>query len=144
MSGNTILNDNLERVFIDLFGKYRNSRVEADTIIIPINHNNKIPRIVTFREKEKFKNLIFADDLIYIKPDKDLIDSKYLFYVMQTQAIINKLNEEKKLSCRKVEEVTIKLPSMERQLEIVKQLDLIGSKKVELDKQEKNILEKLI
>ena len=144
LSGNTILNDNLERVFIDLFGKYRNSRVEADTIIIPINHNNKIPRIVTFREKEKFKNLIFADDLIYIKPDKDLIDSKYLFYVMQTQAIINKLNEEKKLSCRKVEEVTIKLPSMERQLEIVKQLDLIGSKKVELDKQEKNILEKLI
>ena len=53
LSGNTILNDNLERVFIDLFGKYRNSRVEADTIIIPINHNNKIPRIVTFREKRK-------------------------------------------------------------------------------------------
>lgn len=141
---NTIIEEsNFEKVYIDLYGKFKNARVEAETILVPVNHNNKIPKFVNWKDKEKFRNLIFADDVIFIKPDKDYIDPKFLFYMMNTSEIINKLNEEKKLTCGKVESLQFKLPSMKEQLEIVKQLDLISSKKVELDKQAKKILEKL-
>lgn len=141
---NTIIEDRkLEKVFIDLYGKYKNVRVESDTIIVPVNHNNKVPKLVTFKDKEKFKNLIIADEIICITPDKDYINPRFLFYMMSTPEIINKLNQEKKLRCSDVENLKFNLPNMKSQLEIVKQLDSINSQKVELEKQAKKILAKL-
>lgn len=144
LSDNTIIEDsNFEKVYVDLYGKFKNARVEAETIIIAVNHINRIPRFVNFSNKEKFKNLIFADDVIFVKPNKDYVNPKFLFYMLNTSEIINQLNEEKKLTCGKVESLQFNLPSMKEQLEIVKQLDLINSKKVELDKQARKILENL-
>ena len=150
---NTIIEGReLDKVFIDLYGKYKNVRVESDTIILPVNHNNKVPKLVTFKDKEKFKNLIIADEIICITPDKNYVNPKYLFYIISTPKIINRLNnyenndedkKKKKLTCSEVESLTFNLPSMEKQLEIVKELDLINSKKVELEKQAKKILTNL-
>ena len=130
---NTIKNDeNVEEVYIDLYGKYANSIVQNDDIILPVNHKNRLAKFIN--KSVKFENLIYSNDIIFLRVNRDRIDPKFLYFILTTQEMLNKLNEEKKLSCEKVESLDFELPDMHEQQEMVKQIEKVNLKKLELEK----------
>lgn len=136
---NTIkTNENFEEVYIDLYGKFSNSIVQSENIILPVNHKNRLAKFIN--KSANFENLIYSNDIIFLRVNRDRIEPKFLYFILTLPEMVNKLNEERKLSCEKVENLEFILPDKNEQEEIVKQLEKINLKKLELENHLKEMI----
>ncbi|MFR8233212.1 MAG: restriction endonuclease subunit S [Clostridia bacterium] len=136
---NTIkANENFEEVYIDLYGKYANSIVQSQELILPVNSKNKLAKFIN--RSANFENLIYSNEIIYLKVNRDKIEPKFLYFILTLPEMVNKLSEEKKLKCETVEEIEFELPDKNEQQKVVKQLEKVNLKRLEIE----NYLKKMI
>ena len=75
-----------------------------------------------------------------MRVNRDRIEPKFLYFILTLPEMVNKLNEERKLSCEKVENLEFILPDKNEQEEMVKQLEKINLKKLELENHLKEMI----
>lgn len=123
-----------KEVYIPIYTKYKNTILQTEQLIAPVNHKNRRMKFVNWQDKTKFKNFVYADDLIIIKPNKDRILPKFLYYILNTEAMLKKLNEGDRLTCETVGNLDFILPPIQDQIDMVKELEKINYKKAQLEK----------
>ena len=93
------------------------------------------------------KNICLQRSVAVIKPKSDLVDSRFLMY--QLQSMRTQLEQEargvaqKGIYLKQVENLQIKVPSLDEQLRVVKKLDKV-SKLIALRKEQLTKLEQLV
>lgn len=130
-SNDTLITNTLESksVYTDLGKKYKNSRPRNYDIVISQRSSYTTPHFVYFGNNNLADDYIYDNSVIFVRSISDKINMKYVFYLMSTNKIRNKINistqnqNPKHIKCATIEDIIIDLPSLDEQDKIVKELE---------------------
>ena len=128
----------------DIKGQFKKLFQKGDILYSEIRPANKHYAFVDFESK----NYVASTKLMVLRPKKDKIRSKYLYYILKNKDVVNFLQglaESRsgtfpQITFSELSTIDINLPSLENQDIIVEIIDNIESKIENLEKINKNLL----
>ena len=130
----------------EIFGKLKCTEIFPGDILVS-RLPDPVGRACIIPEKEE--RMITAVDCTICRPNESIISKEYLCYFMRSSAYYKKLlgsvtgTTRKRISSKKLGNVELEVPSKERQMDVVEQLDCLV-KVIESRKQELQLLDTLI
>lgn len=126
----------------DIKGQFKKLFQKGDILYSEIRPTNKHYAFVDFESK----NYVASTKLMVLRPKKDKIRSKYLYYILKNKDVVNFLQglaESRsgtfpQITFSELSTIDINLPSLENQDIIVEIIDNIESKIENLEKINKN------
>ena len=131
----------------DIKGQFKKLFQKGDILYSEIRPANKHYAFVDFESK----NYVASTKLMVLRPKKDKIRSKYLYYILKNKDVVNFLQglaESRsgtfpQITFSELSTIDINLPSLENQDIIVEIIDNIESKIENLEKINKNLEEQI-
>lgn len=130
----------------EIFGKLKCTEIFPGDILVS-RLPDPVGRACIIPEKEE--RMITAVDCTICRPNESIISKEYLCYFMRSSAYYKKLlgsvtgTTRKRISRKNLGNVELEVPSKERQMDVVEQLDCLV-KVIESRKQELQLLDTLI
>ncbi len=130
----------------EIFGKLKCTEIFPGDILVS-RLPDPVGRACIIPEKEE--RMITAVDCTICRPNESIISKEYLCYFMRSSAYYKKLlgsvtgTTRKRISRKNLGNVELEVPSKERQMDVVEQLDCLV-KVIESRKQELQLLDDLI
>ena len=121
--------DDNRKVFVDFNKKHKKNQVKSQDIIISCQSIFNRPRLIIFDEDVENNKYIYDNSAIYLRKISDDVDMRFIYHLMTTNKIRNKINEvyknneKRKITCEKIANILIDFPSLAEQQRIVKELE---------------------
>lgn len=127
------------------FNAIKHTRIpKKGDVLYTVTGSYGIPLFVDFQ-----KDFCFQRHIAILKPDNSKIISKFLFYVLSSFELLEQANNvatgtaQKTVPLRGIKNFSLKLPKIEEQIEIVKQIDSLFEKSDLIEKQYNILKEKI-
>lgn len=140
--------NNVEKIYVDLKRKFKNTLIKSNDLIFPVKLKIHQIKLMSFSNYNLKGNFIYSNDLLIVRPDENKVNAKFLFYILNTKYIREKLDVEAlnykphRITCEMVGNLEIQLPTMEEQEKIVNKLQKINYEKMQLEKDFNNFINK--
>lgn len=138
--------DNANKVYVDLNKKFKNVLIRPNDIVFPVKLKQHVARFVELKNTKSMKNMLYSNDLLIVRPDKEKVCPKFLFLMLSTKYVKDKLDRDSinyrphRITCEIINELEVLLPSREEQEKIVKQLEKINSKKALIEEEFEDLI----
>jgi type I restriction enzyme S subunit len=127
------------------FDAIKHTRIpKKGDVLYTVTGSYGIPLFVDFE-----KDFCFQRHIAILKPDNSKIISKFLFYVLSSFELLEQANNvatgtaQKTVPLRGIKNFSLKLPQIEEQNEIIKQIDSLFKKSDLIEKQYNSLKEKI-
>ena len=97
-------------------------------MILALKASTYSPRLIFWEDENSKMDLIYSNDVVFLRKNTDKIDPRFIFYIMNTSKVKEYLNAKadrntpRRISCTKIEERNIDLPTVEKQKEIIEKM----------------------
>lgn len=115
-------------VFVNLNKRYKNSKPQRYDVILPLKSSVFNPRMIFWEDENSIMDLIYSNDVIFLRKNTDRIDPRFIFYIMNTSKVKEYLNIEadrntpRRISVSMIEKIMIDLPDVKTQKEIIEKM----------------------
>lgn len=116
-------------VFVNLNKRYKNSRPQRFDILLNLKASLFCPRLVYWKDENCKMDYIYSNDTIFLRKSTDMVDPRFIFYIMNTSKVKEYLNVEsdknkpKRISCSIIENIKIELPDIDTQRKIINEIN---------------------
>lgn len=121
----------------------------GDILMSHINSETHLGKVALY-EKQEDETIIHGMNLLCLRPKKELLDSRYAFYYLSSDAFLRQIPRITKKSVNQasfnvaaLKELTIPIPEIEKQRDIVRGLDKV-SELITLRKEQLSKLDQLV
>ena len=104
----------------------------GDILMSHINSETHLGKVALY-EKQEDETIIHGMNLLCLRPKKELLDSRYAFYYLSSDAFVRQIPRITKKSVNQasfnvaaLKELTIPIPEIEKQRDIVRGLDKVS------------------
>lgn len=140
--------DNANKVYVDLNKKFKNVLIRPNDCVLPVKLKQHVARFVSFKNTKSIKNMVYSNDLLVVRPDEKKVSARFLFLILCTKHVqerLQKLSSDSKcnphrITVEMINELEVELPSRDEQEKILRQLEKINYKKVQLEKGFENLI----
>ncbi len=114
--------------------------VQKGDIIFPMKRRDHTPKFVNWVGNDNLK-YIYNNDVEIVRPITHIVDPQFLFWILNTTTIKNSINEQaeklrpNRLTNAMLGNLEIDVPDPETQEKIIKELEEINIKKLQIEKQ---------
>ena len=105
---------------------------DGDILMSHINSETHLGKVAHY-EKQSDETIIHGMNLLCLRPRKEMIDSRFAFYYLSSEAFLRQIPRITKKSVNQasfnvaaLKELTIPIPQMDRQLAVVRSLDKVN------------------
>ena len=122
---------------------------DGDILMSHINSETHLGKVALY-EKQEYETIIHGMNLLCLRPKQELLNSRYAFYYLSSEAFLRQIPRITKKSVNQasfniaaLKELSIPIPAIEKQRDIVRGLDKV-SELIALRKEQLTKLEQLV